>query len=377
MLYDLQARVDATKAVLESQDQAQVSAITRERAIGEVFHAGLLSYFAQYDTFSQSFALQERTSRNLAIGYGSFGYEPNVSYFFSIPRSIQPGGAAMNIRIGNHVATHSMDVASKRQFVQKIGLLSSALEHAVPERMFATQGSTSDGVSTVKALARAQAAGQRIYHIKQTNQVMALPNIHHNIQAMDEIRSALAVGKEVITHTDAISVPGWIGAGYIVLDPVTGNGAYKISGGANGGGNHDFAFALSLSLATLGSALESFSKEMAETKLPLHKDLARHLLAEKIALAGKFLGGAALAADIYFALTDDSLSLSSKAGRIVVAIFGFHVASIGAAVIATTFASPIVAAIIAAFFVATLTIVLADFSVIYLSSNFRSWRRYA
>jgi hypothetical protein len=52
---------------------------------------------------------------------------------------------------------------------------------------------------------------------------------------MAEITEALAGGKEVITHTDAIEVPGWQGAGYIILDPQTGDGAYKISGGGNGG----------------------------------------------------------------------------------------------------------------------------------------------
>jgi hypothetical protein len=51
---------------------------------------------------------------------------------------------------------------------------------------------------------------------------------------MTEIRNALAAGKEVITHTDAVSVPGWSGAGYIITDPDTGAGAYKIAGGGNG-----------------------------------------------------------------------------------------------------------------------------------------------
>lgn len=32
-----------------------------------------------------------------------------------------------------------------------------------------------------------------------------------------------------------ITVNGWTGAGYIITDPVTGAGAYKIAGGANGG----------------------------------------------------------------------------------------------------------------------------------------------
>jgi hypothetical protein len=39
----------------------------------------------------------------------------------------------------------------------------------------------------------------------------------------------------VITHTDAVSVPGWTGAGYIITDSDTGSGAYKIAGGGNGG----------------------------------------------------------------------------------------------------------------------------------------------
>ena len=51
---------------------------------------------------------------------------------------------------------------------------------------------------------------------------------------MNEISNALNTGKEVITHTDDVNVPGWSGAGYIIYGPVTGDGAYKIGGGANG-----------------------------------------------------------------------------------------------------------------------------------------------
>lgn len=43
------------------------------------------------------------------------------------------------------------------------------------------------------------------------------------------------MGKEVIVHTDPINVPGWKGAGYIITDPETGAGAWKIGGGGNGG----------------------------------------------------------------------------------------------------------------------------------------------
>jgi len=92
-----------------------------------------------------------------------------------------------------------------------------------------------EAISAVKALQKASAAGQRIYHITPANQSTILGNIHHDADTMTEIKNALAAGKEVITHTDAVNVPGWSGAGYIITDPDTGAGAYKIAGGGNGG----------------------------------------------------------------------------------------------------------------------------------------------
>jgi hypothetical protein len=88
---------------------------------------------------------------------------------------------------------------------------------------------------------------------------------------MAEIRAALAVGKEVITHTAAVSVPGWTGAGYVILDPETNVGAWKISGGENGGSlfpavgyvlealNY-FYGALNAISATVGKAIPALNK---------------------------------------------------------------------------------------------------------------------
>ncbi|MFV1977302.1 MAG: hypothetical protein ACC651_16285, partial [Candidatus Scalindua sp.] len=106
-----------------------------------------------------------------------------------------------------------------------------------------------DAISAVKALAKASAAGQRIYQITQANQSSILPNIHHDPATMAEIRASLNVGKIVITHTDAVSIPGgWSGAGYIILDPETNVGAWKIGGGLNGG---YLALAISILLAAI------------------------------------------------------------------------------------------------------------------------------
>lgn len=101
--------------------------------------------------------------------------------------------------------------------------------------MFVNEQNPGEAISAVKALQKASAQGQRIYQITQVNQASTLPTIHHAQVTMDEIRHALNAGKQVTTHTEAVSVPGWSGAGYIITDPTTGDGAYKISGGGNGG----------------------------------------------------------------------------------------------------------------------------------------------
>ena len=235
MLNDTQAKLEHTKTVLESADQTQIAALTREDLMGDLFHAGGLGYYAQLTALSQLMGLQADAHYTLAAGTGTFGYEPKVSYFFGFPRSIQPGGVALDIPLIHVTASNDGDAAKQKQYTLQTGILSSALEHAVPEQMFTNAPYPGEAISAVKAIQKASAAGQRIYHITQANQAAILGNIHHDSDTMNDIRNALNAGKEVITHTDNVSVPGWTGAGYIITDADTGAGAFKISGGGNGG----------------------------------------------------------------------------------------------------------------------------------------------
>lgn len=45
----------------------------------------------------------------------------------------------------------------------------------------------------------------------------------------------MLAGNTVTTHESTINYNGWIGAGYLAIDPSTGAGAYIISGGFSGG----------------------------------------------------------------------------------------------------------------------------------------------
>jgi hypothetical protein len=260
-LTDLQTSIETTKAKLESNDPNQIGSLTREDLLGDMFQAGTLGYYAQYIALSYLSGLQQKAYHYLAGGVGSVGYEPNVSTFFGLPRAITPGGVALNIPIINVVGADSTDATKRRDFLLQIGILSSALEHAVPESMHTdtnTGTSPPDGFSAVKAIVKAKAAGQRIYHLTSANRNITLPNIHHDSATMGEISSALSVGKDVITHSNSVGVQGYSGAGYIILDPSTGEGAYKIAGGQNGGFAIfivTFAFFLAILLPLLAATL--------------------------------------------------------------------------------------------------------------------------
>ena len=238
-LEKLQEKLKATKTTLESADQTEIAALTRDDILGDMFYAGGLGYYAQLLSLSYISGLKAKGYYQLAAGYGTVGYEPEVNSFFGQPRGIKTGGVAFDIPMIHITANQDGDAEKARQFTLQIGTLSSALEHITPEQMFAPTDPNApkpDAISAVKALQKASAAGQKIYQINQANMGQILPLLNHDQASKDEIRRALNAGKDVTTHTDKVSIPGgWSGFGYIITDPVVGDGVYKISGGLNGG----------------------------------------------------------------------------------------------------------------------------------------------
>ena len=115
------------------------------------------------------------------------------------------------------------------------GNRASAMEHIVLEKAFSTEGDLAQGMSAVKALAIANAEGQRIWTIDQDNLREALAAINLSSDIENEIRNAVLAGKVATAHEQPINFVGSTNAGYLLVDPDTGAGAYLISGGANGG----------------------------------------------------------------------------------------------------------------------------------------------
>lgn len=233
-LNNLSAKLAQTQTTLQSGNTTAINSLTRQDVMGSMFQAGALGYFGEYLSLSRAIGLSQKARHNLPFGYGTFGYEPKVQTLFGFPRAIQSGSIVVNVRLNWVIRALDGDQAGLPTLGLQTGLLSSALESAIPEQIFGGQVEATQSISAVRALQLAMQQGQRIYHITPVNQAQVLPNLHLDNLALSEINQALAAGKEVIAHTDRISAAGFTGEGYILFDPVSGDGAYKVTGGKNG-----------------------------------------------------------------------------------------------------------------------------------------------
>ncbi len=227
-------RLEQTKTALENQ---QIEQVTKDELIGDMLHAAATSYFAANDN---NLALLNKTAPTLAYRQPSFGtISTNLTpvYIFNIPRQVNMSGLFVDMDVvAQSLWAKDNNKDTTRTVAQQVGATTSALEHEIPELFFTNEQNPGEAVSAVKALALASQQGQKIFQIKQSNLEFALsqlsPNISQDIR--DEIRSSVLTGKEVTISQDNIQVAGWSGVGYIVADPETGAGAYRIAGGGNG-----------------------------------------------------------------------------------------------------------------------------------------------
>jgi len=182
--------------------------------------------------------------------------------------------------------------AQKRlNYSQMVGGRYSAMEHLVPEQMFSTDDAPAQGISAVKAISIANTQGQKIWTINQANLDVAMAEINLNSETEREIRNSVNTGKVVTTHEQRLNFNGWIGEGYIILDPETGAGAYKIAGGGNGGFlDSDDAVGLGFAGFVIGVIGAAFSSLLVLIAAAIALIIAIDLVLNYLALSHKCEG---------------------------------------------------------------------------------------
>jgi hypothetical protein len=229
----LRERIATTKAQI---DRSDVTGLTGELVSGDIITLTAWSYLASVNHGGRASQSLSRMIDLPALSYGLAHFDLEVTSTFGLAVSARPSGIVLDMGHLRHLRwSRDGDSQAWVQYNILLGQYSSAMEHSVPEQLFVSAQTPGEAVSAVKLLAMAAAAGQRIYTITGANASVALPNLALDTASVDAIRAAVAAGKEVTAHERSLDVNGWIGAGYVVIDPATGGGAYMISGGANGG----------------------------------------------------------------------------------------------------------------------------------------------
>lgn len=228
----LESRAEVTQEKVEAQDYDSMST---HDVTGLVLQTGIQSYFAETYAMSEMISKANNIVYYREPSYGVFSTNFVVQYNFGQPHRIYINGVMMDIdRLQNNTESRDNCYDKWLSVNKSIGIQSSAYEHVIPERIFKSETEQVEGVSTVKALALARMDGQKIYTLTKEN-AEQLNNIEIDDLGRAEISQALQLGYAVTVHEKPVLVNGWKGSGYSILDQDYGVGAYKISGGANGG----------------------------------------------------------------------------------------------------------------------------------------------
>jgi hypothetical protein len=228
----LKTRIGAIKAKLEAQN---IDGFTKDDIVGDLLHTTIASYFGALDLSDEIAAKTMDVVRYRATSLGMFSCTMNVKEVFGVPASAGAQGMLMDVdRIMQAVFSKNGAMEKVKKYMLTSGNMSSAFEHMVPEQIYSTPGSPARGISAVKALHIANDQGIPIFTISQANINAILPQLQVSGDVKSDISNAVNAGKEVIVSKTNISYYGWIGCGYVIVDPTTGSGAYMVSGGANG-----------------------------------------------------------------------------------------------------------------------------------------------
>ena len=229
----LQSKLENTQTQLEANN---TQSLTKHDVVGNIIQAGIQGYMAMTYATDRIAAQAAGVVYYRQPSYGTFSTQMEVSYLITgTPKQVSFTGVAMDVdQIHNNVEEKKNCYEGWVAFNRASGMRSSAYEHQIPEQLFSTGTEQAEGVSTAKALALAMAQGQRIYTLTSAN-ASQLTFITIDDGSRTAIQQALAQGLEVTVHQSPITVNGWQGSGYSVIDSETGIGAYQISGGVSGG----------------------------------------------------------------------------------------------------------------------------------------------
>ena len=222
-------------AAIQSLQSTTALQATKHDIVGATLELTGLSYFASNDSFDTISAKYSSVTSYRAPSFGTFSTVVQPIYTFGVVQSVRMPGTLMDMD-GLRSITVSSDnsVDSQKYYTIEAGSRLSTFENVIPKTLFGTVDPNGTDVSAMVAIESAVAQGQAIYTITPSNLATATAKLNVSPDVLARIQDVVQAGEDVIIPQSPVSSGDWSGTGYTILDPVTGDGAYEISGAANG-----------------------------------------------------------------------------------------------------------------------------------------------
>lgn len=199
----------------------------------EMLNQIILAWWGEKHTFNDIIGATNHVINYQLPSHGLAAAPLNVHYFFGIPRSASYKSRVLDVKEDLVMVVHrSEDNETRRKWMLAVGAIGSYLEAGIYDQAFLMKPGYS--MSTITALKAANDQSIPIYTIDSTN-AASLNAIQTDPDDLQDMRNAVAAGLRVTTSQRDITVANFTGLGYILEDPQTGEAAYLISGGRNGG----------------------------------------------------------------------------------------------------------------------------------------------
>ncbi|MGR5422396.1 transglutaminase-like domain-containing protein [Vibrio sp. PNB22_4_1] len=245
---ELANKIQSAQEVLNNKDWDAIDKLTHHDLVGDMLFGTIMNYFSLNDIQDDIQSKRLGLVSHALPSFGVMSTAISTQYWFGLPRNVEPTGLYIDVDMMQRQVVDKQNVQQNVvSFMKASGTRASAMEHIVPEQTFSTEDNPANGVSAIKLIGLAAAEGQKIWTITSENLNAALSAIDLGSAVENEIRHSVLSGKTVTAHSNQIVNSSWAGSGYVIFDPLTGSGAYKISGGKNGG----FVDFVSIMLKTL------------------------------------------------------------------------------------------------------------------------------
>jgi len=202
----------------------------------ENLHQAILHYWLEHDLFDRIAAKRNDVIQYRMPSAGLASAPLTVNYFFGLPRTAYYQSRQLDVKrvLLSAVAPSR---AALKNFAVQAGTQGSFIEGSVFDQLFTRPGGTS--VSSSRLLELANRQNVRIYTVTAANLTNALSQISVTAEVEQDISNAVYAGMTAVVQASDIENKGYVGTGYILMDPDTGMGAYLIDGGLNGGSSPD------------------------------------------------------------------------------------------------------------------------------------------